>query len=444
MLFRKIEALIESHLKSKSNRILLIDGARQVGKTYIIRHVGKKLFDNFIEINMIEDSLGAGLFADTKTIDDFYLGLSMRAGNKMKKKENTLIFLDEIQAYPHLLTLLKFLSQDDRFTFIASGSLLGVTLAQTSSIPMGSIRMVRMFPLDFEEFLYANGLNDFVISAMKESFEHLEPLDKVMHSRMMDLFKKYLLVGGLPDAVNVFQSVRDIQTEIHNFYAADASKYDDERKLIIRRIYDMIPSNMENKKKRVVAKDIENKKGKVFGDYQDEFEYLISAGIALDVKAVSNPVFPLAESAGKNLLKLYLNDVGLLSNILYGNNIQAIMEDQKSINLGSVYETVVASELVAHGYKLFYYDNRNKGEVDYLIDDYNSLSTVPIEVKSGRDYTIHSALSTFVSNEDYHIKKAYVVSNEREIKQKGKIIYIPIYYIMFFNRGAENIEKLSI
>ena len=450
MLFRKIEALIESHLKSKSNRILLIDGARQVGKTYIIRHVGKKLFDNFIEINMIEDSLGAGLFADTKTIDDFYLGLSMRAGNKMKKKENTLIFLDEIQAYPHLLTLLKFLSQDDRFTFIASGSLLGVTLSQTSSIPMGSIRMVRMFPLDFEEFLYANGLNDFIISAMKESFEHLEPLDKVMHGRIMDLFKKYLLVGGLPDAVNVFlaerniQAVRDIQTEIHNFYAADASKYDEERKLKIRRIYDMIPSNMENKKKRVVAKDIENKKGKVFSNYQDEFEYLISAGIALDVKAVSNPVFPLTESAGKNLLKLYLNDVGLLSNILYGNNIQAIMDDQRSINLGSVYETVVASELTAHSYKLFYYDNRNKGEVDYLIDDYNSLSTVPIEVKSGRDYTIHSALSTFVSNEDYHIKKAYVVSNEREIKQRGKIIYIPIYYIMFFNKGSENIEKLSI
>ena len=169
----------------------------------------------------------------------------------------------------------------------------------------------------------------------------------------MDLFRKYLLVGGLPDAVNSYlaekniQTVREIQREIHDYYAADASKYGKERKLMIRRIYDLIPSNMENKKKRVVAKSIEDKKGKTFRDYSNEFEYLISAGIALPVQAISNPVFPLIESAGKNLLKLYLNDVGLLTCLLYGNNIRAVLDDEKSINLGSVYETVVASELAA-------------------------------------------------------------------------------------------------
>ncbi len=437
MLYRKIEGLIEEHLKSDSPKILLIDGARQVGKTYIIRHVGKKIFENFIEVNMIEDFLGERLFANTKTVEDFYLQLSMLAGNKMKEKENTLVFIDEIQAYPHLLTLLKFLSQDGKFTYIASGSLLGVTLSETTSIPMGSIRKVRMFPLDFEEFLYANGMNELAISTLKGKFENMESLDEGMHSKMMDFFRKYLLIGGLPDAVNSYldekniQLVREIQQEIHDYYAADASKYDEERKLKIRRIYDLIPSNMENKKKRVIAQDIENKKGKTFNDYQDEFEYLISAGIALNVQAISNPTFPLIESAGKNLLKLYLNDVGILSGILYGNNIRAILDDVKSINLGSVYECVVASELIAHGHKLFYYDNRSKGEVDYLIDDYDSLSTVPIEVKSGKDYTVHSALNAFVSNTDYNIKKAYVVSNEREISKKENIIYIPIYYIMF-------------
>ena len=204
----------------------------------------------------------------------------------------------------------------------------------------------------------------------------------------------------------------------------------------IRRIYDLIPLNMESRKKRVVAQNIENKKGETFQDYSDEFEYLISAGIALNVQAISNPLFPLIESTGKNLLKLYLNDVGILSGILYGNNIRAILDDQKSINLGSVYETVVASELIAHGYRLFYYDNRSKGEVDYLIDDYNTLSAVPIEVKSGKDYTVHSALNTFVQNEDYHIKKAFVVSNERKVFSKGKITYIPIYYIMFFHADS--------
>lgn len=449
MLYRKIETLIEAHLKSNSKKILLIDGARQVGKTYIIRYVGGKLFENFIEINMVEDSVGDRLFANTKTVEDFYLQVSMLAGSKMKRKENTLIFIDEIQAYPHLLTLLKFLSQDDKYTFIASGSLLGVTLSQTTSIPMGSIRKIRMFPLDFEEFLYANGMNEIVISAMQKKFENLEALDEPMHEKMMDLFRKYLLVGGLPDAVNSYlsekniQAVRDIQSEIHDYYAADASKYDEEKKLKIRRVYDLIPSNMENKKKRVVAQNIENKRGKTFGDYQDEFEYLISAGIALNVQAISNPVFPLIESTGKNLLKLYLNDVGILTGILYGNNIRAILDDEKSINLGSVYESVIASELIAHGYKLFYYDNRSKGEVDYLIDDYSSLSAVPIEVKSGKDYTVHSALTTFVQNEDYHIKKAFVLSNTREITANGKITYIPIYYIMFFQNSIEDSKNLQ-
>lgn len=438
MLYRKIEKVIEDHLKSSTNKVLLIDGARQVGKTYIVRYVGRRLYKNFIEINMVEDFLGERLFAETRSVEDFYLQVSMLAGEKMDTAENTLIFIDEIQTYPHLLTLLKFLSQDGKFTYIASGSLLGVTLSQTTSIPMGSIRKIRMFPLDFEEFLYANGMNELVIQSLRTKFERMESLDEALHRKLMDLFRKYLLVGGLPDAINSYLAdkniklVREIQSEIHDYYAADASKYDEENKLKIRRIYDMIPSNMENKKKRLVAKNIEQKKGKTFQDYQDEFEYLISAGIALNVQAISNPSFPLIESCGKNLLKLYLNDVGILTGILYGSNIRAVLEDERSINLGSVYETVVASELIAHGHKLFYYDNRSKGEVDYLIDDYDSLSTVPIEVKSGKDYTVHSALNTFVSNDDYHIQKAYVVSNERNVTQKGKITYIPIYYIMFF------------
>lgn len=437
MLFRKIEKVIEEHLKSNSNKILLVDGARQVGKTYIIRYIGKKLYPNFIEVNMLEDSLGDALFSNVKSVEDFYLQLSMHFGDKMKEKENTLVFIDEIQAYPHLLTLLKFLSQDNKFTYIASGSLLGVTLAQTTSIPMGSIRKIKMFPLNFEEFLYANGMSEYTINSLEDKFKKLETLDEPIHNKLMDLFKKYLLVGGLPDAVNAYvetnniYNVREIQSETHEYYGSDASKYDKERMLKIRRIYDLIPSQMENKKKRVIIKDIEDKKGKTFKNYQDEFDYLISAGIALNVQAISNPNFPLIETAGKNLIKLYLNDVGILTDILYGTNIRAILDDNKSINLGSVYESVVASELISNGFKLFYYDNRNKGEVDFLIDDYESLSVVPIEVKSGKDYRVHSALNNFISNEDYQIKKAYVLSNNREITVKNKVIYAPVYNIMF-------------
>ena len=442
MLFRKISSLIESHLSSDSGRILLIDGARQVGKTYIIRYVGNNLFEHFVEINMLRDSEGNRLFADVRTTEDFYLTLSAIAGSHLKDKESTLVFIDEIQAYPHLLTMLKFLADEGRFSYIASGSQLGITLSQTSSIPMGSIRRERMYPLDFEEFLYACGIGEPIIDLIQAKFSSLEPLEEAMHKRVLDLFRKYLLVGGLPDAVNAYiqtkniASVRAVQLETHEYYAADASKYDAENKLKIRRIYDMIPSNMENRKKRVIAQSIEGKRGKTFANYEDEFDYLTSAGIALSVQAISNPSFPLPQSGHKNLLKLYLNDVGILTGLLYGNNIRAVLQDEACVNLGSVYETVVASELSAHGFPLYYYDNRSKGEVDFIIDDYDNLSTVPIEVKSGKDYMVHSALSTFTSNSDYRISKAFVLSNSREVAVKGKIIYLPVYYAMCFRRSS--------
>lgn len=451
MLFRKIATRIEEYLSSDSDRMLLIDGARQIGKSYIIRHVGEMMFPNYIEINMEEDKLGDRVFADAKTTKDFYMALSVVAGDKMKQRENTLVFLDEIQAYDHLLTLVKFLMKEKKFTYIASGSLLGVTLKNTQSVPMGSLDIQHMYPMDFEEFLYANGVGEFAIDSMKESFNKQEALSEAMHNKLIDLFKKYLLVGGLPKAVEIFVASRNvvefrsIQKEAHDLYGVDATKYEEEhdKKLKIRRIFDMIPSNLENKKKRVVIKNIEDKKWKRSNDYLDEFDYLISAGIALEVKAISTPTYPLVENSGKNLLKLYMNDVGILSGIFYRNNIKAVMSDIKSINLGSVYETVVAQELKAHGYDLYYYDNKKNGEVDYLIDDTDNLSNIPIEVKSGKDYSVHSALDKFVLNDDYNINKAYVLSNERNVYVKNGIIYMPIYYVIFFQNTSNVVEEFQ-
>lgn len=438
MLFRKISDKIESHLRSDSNKVLVVDGARQIGKTYIIRYVGKKIFKNFIEINLLEDSLGDRLFTDVRTVSDFYFRLSAIAGEKMNTKDDTLIFLDEIQTCPQLLTMLKFLNNDGKFTYISSGSLLGITLSETSSIPIGSIEVLRMYPLDFEEFLIASGFGSEAIDGLKERFARRESLDKNMHDKMMLLFKKYLLVGGLPDAVNMFLAennivkIRKIQSDIHRFYAADAAKYEDSKRLKIRRVFEMIPSNMENKKKRVVFKDIDGTKS-TGSRYTEEFDYLVNAGVALEVKAVSTPVFPLSASSTKNLLKLYLNDVGILTSILYRNNVSAVLDDDNSVNLGSVYECAVACELKAHGFDLYYYDNRKKGEVDFLIDDYDELSVLPIEVKSGKDYNVHSALNGFLSNPDYHVKKGYIFSNERLIKENSGKIYLPIYYAAFIH-----------
>ena len=226
--------------------------------------------------------------------------------------------------------------------------------------------------------------------------------------------------------------MREVQRDILNLYKIDASQYDTERRLVIRKIYEMIPSNMENKKKRIVVKRIEDKAGhKQFSDYADEFEYLTNSGIALSVQAISNPRFPLIESESKNLIKLYLNDVGLLTSLLYGLNINAVLGDERSINLGSVYESVVAQELHAHGSKLHYYDNKQRGEVDFLIDDFKSLTVLPIEVKSGKDYTIHSALTKFLSTPDYTVARAIVLCNEREVKTINGITYMPVYYAMF-------------
>ena len=436
-MFRKIKSYIAEYLRSSSTRILVIDGARQVGKSYIIRETGKELFENYVEINLLEDSLKDRLFENTKTTEDFYLTLSMVAGDKLKNKADTLVFLDEIQVYPHLLTLLKFLRQDDRFTYIASGSLLGVTLSLTSSIPMGSMEIRHMYPMDFEEYLIATGFGELALKTLRKKFDERKTLEEAMHNRMMDLFRKYLLSGGLPDAVKAFietkniVTVRGIQSDIHDYYAADASKYDTEHRLEIKRIYDMIPSTLENKKKRLKFNEIEDKKGKRYYSYRDEFDYLTSSGIALEVQAVSTPVFPLTEHSGKNLLKLYLNDVGILTGILYENNIKAVLDDKVSINLGSVYEAVVAEELKAHGHSLYYYDNKAKGEVDFLLNDYDNLTVLPIEVKSGKDYTVHSALSAFLSNPDYNIKNGIVLSNERSVYTENGITYMPVYYVMF-------------
>lgn len=437
MLYRKIEEKIENYLKSNSNKVLIVDGARQIGKTFIIRDACKKMFSNYIEINLLQDKQGLKTFENINTVEDFYLQISMTHGNLLKEKDNTIIFLDEIQCYPNLITLLKFLKEDNRYNYIASGSLLGVTLAVTLSIPIGSIEILKMYPLDFEEFLIANGFNSLAINSLRESYKNRKSLSEENHNKIMDLFKKYLLVGGLPDVVNTYLkdknivNIRNIQNDIISLYKQDASNYDKKRKLKIQRIYEMIPSNLENKKKRIIIQEIENKRGKSYEEYLDEFDYLINAGIALEVKAISTPTFPLIEISSKNLLKLYLNDVGLLTNILYKNNIRAILDNKNSINLGSVYESVVASELSAHGHNLFYYDNKKNGEVDFLIDDYDNLSVLPIEVKSGKDYKIHSAIEKFLANKDYSTKEGIVLSNNKDIYYEDGILYLPIYYIMF-------------
>ena len=448
MLYRKITSYIDDYLKSDTDKILILEGARQIGKSFSVREAGARLFPNFVEINFVEDDEGDQLFKNIHKKEDFYLTLSMVAGDRLSRRDDTLVFLDEIQHYPQYLTMLKFLREDGRYRYIASGSLLGITLQDTTSIPVGSIIRKEMFQLDFEEFLIANGFGKEAFAMLRHSYVNRQSLSEEHHNHLMRLFLRYLLVGGMPDAVNAYLDthnivrVREVQDGIRSMYADDASKYEKEhsKKLLIRRIYEMIPSQMENKKKRIVAQEIRGKEGDRFAQYQEEFEYLVSSGISLAVHAIANPHFPLSESLQKNLLKLYLNDVGMLTGMLYHNNIRPVLDDVRSINLGSVYESVVAQELRAHGHKLFYYDNRKQGEVDYLIDDHTSMSVHPIEVKSGKDYTVHSALNNLLKNPDYNIQSATVISNEREIRQDGKVTYMPAYFVMFIEADTPHVD----
>ncbi len=450
MLYRKIRTYIERHLRSDEDKILLIEGARQIGKSYIIRDVGAELYDNYVEINFVEDDEGGQIFKSVHTTEEFYLKLSMIAGNKLNAYEDTLVFIDEIQQYPQFLTLLKFLREEHRYRFICSGSLLGIALKGTVSIPIGSIIPKKMYQLDFEEFLIANDFGKEAVEYLRQSFEQRQSLPMEVHDKVLGLFKRYLLVGGMPDAVNVYLSthnivkVREVQEAVRLLYGIDASRYEEQamRKLHIRRIYDMIPSQMENKKKRIVVKDIQNRKGDRFSNYAEEFEYLINSGISIAANAISNPKYPLAESQQKNLIKLYMNDVGMLNARLYQYNVQAVLNDIESINLGSVYESAVAQELQAHYNKLFYYDNKQKGEVDFLVDDSNTMSVLPIEVKSGKDYRVHNALDNLMAVADYHIASAVVLSNDREIKTVGSVLYLPIYHVMFLENRIPEKEDL--
>lgn len=438
MLYRKFSETIKSFLQEEPDKILLVNGARQIGKSYIIRYVCEKLFPNYIEINLKEDFDHSAAFSYVKSTQDFYVQLGVLAKGRLGSADDTIVFLDEIQTYPHIMTMLKYLNQEHRFRYIASGSQLGITLKQTTITPMGSISVREMFPLDFEEFLLAMGADNIVIDTMREAYSNCQPLNEGLHKYVMEMFHLYMLVGGMPEAVNQFVStqdvykVRQIQKDIIDLYKVDASQYDAANKLSIRRVYDLIPSNLENKKKRVVFKDIENKKGTTYSDYADEFEYLTASGVALAVNAISNPHFPLYESQKKNLLKLYLNDVGLMTQVLYKMNINAVLRDERSINLGTVYELVVAQEMHAHGIPLFYYDNKKAGEVDFIIDEFHTLSVMPVEVKSGKDYYVHSALNTLMENKDYGVRRGIVFNNSRDVKIDDRnVVYMPIYYSMF-------------
>lgn len=435
---RKMEKVLEEYFDSDDAPILVIEGARQTGKTSVIRHVGRSRFEHYVEVNLVEDSEGPRYFADVRSTKDLYYTIQSMAGEPLGGFSDTLVFLDEIQENPRLLTMIKFLREERRYRFVASGSLLGIELRRTASVPVGSMRIERMYPMDLEEFCWANGMAKSLIDDLGSMLGRNEQIPEGVHRRMMDLFRDYLICGGLPACVSAFldtkdiQAVRGIQRDIHGMYGIDASKYDLENRMHTRDILNIIPSSIENKRKRIFAKDIEGKEKARFSDYRDDFDCLIDSGVVLPTLCCANPVFPLAESVKRNLLKLYLCDVGILTWLLYRTNARPLMEDLPQVNLGNVYECFAAMQLASNGHRLFYSDNKKLGEVDFLLDDYGNMRVIALEIKSGKDFRKHKALDNLIGSSNGAIE-GIVLSGSGTVEVEGGTRYLPIYAVMFMD-----------
>ena len=439
MLKRKIDNYLANYFE-RTNKALLVTGARQTGKSFSIRHFGETHFESFVEINFIENPDAVGTIRGAKNSRDILIRLSLLA-NRPLLKGKTLIFFDEVQEYPEIVTAIKFLVDEGSYRYIMSGSLLGVELNDLRSEPVGYLDIVEMFPLDLEEFVRALGVGDAVIDNLREAFVKLQPVDEFVHRKMMELFRLYLVVGGMPAAVQKYvdtHNLKDVMNEqlaIVRLYKRDITKYDKDRKLYIEEIFDLIPSELNAKNKRFILKNLnENLK---FSRYENSFIWLKDAGVALPVFNVEEPVAPLKLSRSRNLFKLFQNDVGLLA-CQYAEGIQLrIINDEKSINFGSIYENVVAQELHAHGFELYYFNSKKQGELDFIIE--KNGTTLPIEVKSGKDYQRHNALNNVMNNEGYEIKEAFVFTGEN-LRRDGRFNYLPIYLVGFLQR--ENIGDI--
>ena len=436
MLNRKIEDELSRFIGASTKEAILLTGARQVGKTFIIREVARRSGLKTLEINFIKEAEAKILFKDLRNEQDFFVRLSSYTDEELKPGE-MLIFFDEVQECPEVVTYIKFLVDDGRYRYILSGSLLGVELKDLRSAPVGYLRELQMYPLDFEEFVRALGTKDVVLDHVRSAWERRTAVDPVVHTRMMDMFRLYLVVGGMPAAVQRYLDTKNIsdvvqiQRGIVREYRKDATKYDKGNKLQIERTLDLIPEELNRKNKRFVVADL--KDAGRFDRLEANFVWLSEAGIGLTVCSVADPRVPLRLTRDSAFFKLFLNDVGLLAS-LYMDGIQLkILSGETDINFGAVYENFVAQELHAGGFPLYYFSSRKVGEVDFIIE-YEGKAE-PVEVKSGAHYRSHAALDRLLGIPAYSIGHAFVLGNAN-YSRVDKIEYLPIYFTMFLKKDT--------
>lgn len=310
--------------------------------------------------------------------------------------------------------------------------MLGVELKDIKSVPLGYLHTVDMYPLDYEEFCWANGLNTLAFEKMTGHFKEETPVEGFLHSRLLDLFHQYLIIGGMPEPVAQYvetknmQRVRALHENIIKLYRHDITRYSKaEDAPLIKRIYDLIPGELSQQNKRFIIKDIAATAK--FERNENRFLWLADAHVALPAYNVQEPRHPLLLSMTANYFKLFLSDVGLLISLCGMDATRDVINNHVGVNYGALYENAIAQELTAHGHRLFYFKNRKMGEIDFIIEQRNA-DVIPIEVKSGKDYKRHRALNNILDVASYGIQKAYVF-HEGNVSVASAVRYLPVYMV---------------
>jgi len=440
MIHRKADKWIDNHFRT-TTKALLLTGARQVGKTYAVRRASERLGWNLVEMNFLLQPETIDIVRGAREIDDVVLRISAFA-NAPIDKETTLFFFDEVEEFPDVMTWVKAFV-DKGYHLILSGSLLGVELKNIRSVPVGYMSEKQMYPCDFEEFIRAVGVQDAIISAIREARDKKTLVDDYIHKKMMSLVNLYLLVGGMPAVVQTYLDTNDMQRVIAEqksilaLYKKDIARYDPDEKLYINDIFDLIPPELNAKNKRFILKNL-NEHFK-FSRHENSFVWLRDADMALPTHNAEEPKAPLLLSKASNLFKLFQNDVGLLA-CQYADGIQLkILKGETNINYGAIYENFTAQELHAHGWDLYYFQNKKQGELDFLLE--RDAEIIPLEVKSGKDYDRHVALNNVMGNTEYGIKRAIVLCNDN-VKVRGNVSYLPIYMLMFIEKAEDTAPKI--
>lgn len=407
---------------------LLVTGPRQIGKSFLVERLGRETFASLVKINLLENDEAKEALAHARNPEDVLTRLSLFADGELVPGK-TLVFFDEIQELPDMLTMAKFLVQDGRFAYAFSGSMLGTELKKVRSYPVGYVSEVRMHPMDFEEFCWANNVSRDALATVRECCLKLKPVPDYIHERLLTYFRTYLVVGGMPAAVQTFVNQRDLarvrtmQTELVATYVHDITKYAGKMAPDVRAIFEQLPLQLDAKSVRFRLNSLEPNAR--YEKFKLDFNWLVSAGVALKCTVVRDPKSPLAATEAANSFKLYESDTGMLISRYPFSVARDVYLDAREPNFGHLFENAFAQELASLDCRLFYYMNRKRGEVDFLIED-GLGGTIPLEIKSGRSPKAHAALSALLDTPAYQGRKGYVLSR-LNVGTADRVVYLPWY-----------------